>query len=351
MKITPRILLCGSASIAFVSVVACGPSTSSEATSDYAARYEAAAATYAVNCQYRSTGAAKADAYEGALTIAELARLPGVDPRIVADAVAAAELAATTCNANGTNVATKAYPGTLAGGSACFSSLQCASNQCSGGKAGEDGLRCGVCAAGPAAQVGEACSESAPLVRCAQGARCDSASKKCVDGTKISGLGEDCGSSRRCVSGATCNGSGTAYTCEAKATLGSSCATTGACVQGALCANDTKLCVAVPKLGEACVAGSSQCAGGARCDAASSKCVESVALPASAACRQGESYCVEGASCLRTVATSSDGTCVVLQKAGEPCDSEKRFCGRWLTCSTTSKTCIDILSNLTCPLK
>lgn len=305
---------------------ACGPSTDT-LNLTLKERVQVASDKAARECGFRSHAAARLSAALAASSATAYLSRPGLAEGQGEALVKCIESQAALCSPQ-TPACAKAdlVLGTLAEGAACFDDLQCATGRCAGGHVALDlnqsDVACGVCA--KAASLGQACDESdttADVLSCRWGLEC--AGAKCaprVQGTAV-----------RAAVGASCDEQ--FKVCEA----------------GALCSvqNAPSVCLAVPKLGESCAA-LGVCQGGARCDGASALCVDGAGtLPIGVSCNV-EDACVSGARCTQ-VQGGSARLCTKAKVVGESC-TVGEDCSPGLFCGV-GKKCLDVIKDLSCPLK
>jgi hypothetical protein len=215
-------------------------------------------------------------------------------------------------------VATAAVP--LGGGCQSFNFFSGVS-ECAGGAYCRDGASScmGVCTA--LIPVAQDCDPNTD--RCAEDARCDLATKRCVPRPPEAGPGQACGgaSNVQCRSGSYCVFPRTASgVCRATTTSGS-CSRDGHCSSGTRCLGPEgqRRCAPPKKLGEPCTAGWNECSASpfGRCEGG--VCTERRAEPDQpCAWMNGEFiHCVAGAYCDQP--TSGPAVCRRWKSPGEPC--------------------------------
>lgn len=313
----PSVLLLGVAGLH-----ACGPS-SDNLNLTFKERAQVAAEKVARECDYQSLASARLSAALHAASATAYLNQPGLAEGQAEIYVKCLESEAAACTDQTAECAeADALRGTLTESAACFGDRQCASGKCVGGvfllDAQASLVSCGVCL--PSAGLNDACDD---------------------DGATAT---LPCGWGLQCVSGAcTKRTAGTG----AKVALGQSCdAHLRVCESGAICESGS--CVAVPKLGEPC-AGSARCQGGARCDVATSRCVDGDAAIAVGAPCHARDACASGARCVLSPSSAVTGVCTKEKVVGEVCASESE-CAPGLFCGA-SKRCVDVTKDLSCPLK
>ncbi len=205
----------------------------------------------------------------------------------------------------------------------------------------------GVCTKEPA--LGEDCPDG----RCASGAQCDSsgAAQKCV-ADKPAGDGEACGSVD-CAEGLTCDFSQSSPVCKKKGAAGETCNGSDACADGLFCGKDGK-CLVKAKLNEACAAPGDRrsCVDGHVCGVIGK--ISDGKLKCIAIKKLGEA-CISHQACaavdllckgLDVTAASPTGTCGFVPKLGEACtpsgDTYPQFpaCMIGNSCDSATMKCV-----------
>jgi hypothetical protein len=199
--------------------------------------------------------------------------------------------------------------GSLAVGSPCTSSVQCASGVCTSGELTADGGQtvCGTCAA--TAAVGQPCGGSQD---CAANAVCSNST--CVAYTSV-GLGASCGQAVQCNPGLYCS---EAATCTAQGGAGTSCVNDSDCTPPLVCppSNTALTCQSPGGAGAPCEI-SQDCASGLVCGEISNICGTATFATAGQAC--SEYVGCEVGACPFAGGTIG-GVCPTVIADGQPCD-------------------------------
>jgi hypothetical protein len=202
--------------------------------------------------------------------------------------------------------------GTVHGGESCTIDAECISQQCSSGQSG-DTCFMGLCQGDVAPvfmpiQIGQSCGSSSS---CVSGAYCDQSTAMC---TALKAQGETCTLGSECAYGLGCVGTTGARTCGPLPSVGQSCATDGVCRdEGTFCNFTSGNCEQVGLPSAACTS-SSQCSPYYPCNFTTSQCTKGPALNetcGSAQCFDAGTYC-----------DNITATCVALKADGEMCNSD-----------------------------
>lgn len=360
-KIVGSVLLCG---VAFAAMGCPAEATGGGSSSDYAARLQVAYEKQAINCGYSSTAEAKLQAQVAGALFNGLFKLPGLPTSISEKVTSCTEQAAATCKKASEIAGCEALDaavGTLKNGDACISEVQCASGACKGGKLSDNGSpSCGVCADGVGEGADCSVDSCAPGLTCSitttqTGTTTTTVGKCAKSGSAGAKIGENC-KGTYCAEGGYCSldtqATPTTAVCKAQAKIGEECglssSSSSVCARGGFCPSATKLCAAIPKLGESCK-GTSQCAGGAGC--VNELCVDgsSYAALGNACNAVGTRLCGPDSRC-KSNGNGSGATCVAAKKLGESCDATSP-CAVDLFCSRVSNKCLSYANDLSCPLK
>jgi hypothetical protein len=223
--------------------------------------------------------------------------------------------------------ACKPQAGTLAGGTACFTSNQCQSGSCASIRADGGSSNCGQC--GTTAQLGQSCDNTSVNVGCVSGTACDSTSKTCVAIT-IGGVGASCvDAAHECMSGLRCEYQTSGSTCMQPASQGMSCTPSG-CVKGLRCDPTNNTCAALGPQGTACMY-NSDCATGLGCALATHVCSPMTYGTPGQPCDGATARCMSG-SCPSGTVDGGGSVCPDIIADGQPCPMPGAICDSFAEC-------------------
>jgi Dickkopf N-terminal cysteine-rich region len=225
------------------------------------------------------------------------------------------------------------FSGTVRGGSACTSNIECVSQQCGSGTAcnGQSGCCNDACVGDVAPSqippaLGSACAQATfGFDSCAETQYCDEVTNVC---TVLKAKGINCQSTSECADGLVCDVQNT-LACVVSPQLGDPCPL-GQCGElGTYCEPGDDICRAVGSIGDSCAAGH-LCSPYLVCDATTMTC---------------QLYPQTGQSCeilqkcndLDTYCDISTETCLARVADNEACDASYRCISEF--CDTTTMRC------------
>jgi hypothetical protein len=236
--------------------------------------------------------------------------------------------------------------GSLATGTACLGSDQCAGGACSittttnpdAGTSTTTGLNCGKCA--PALAEGEACGNSS--VNCARRLSC--INQKCAQPpTSGSGVAEGgvcytqdamgmvtqsgCGSGLSCDIKFDTATNRSAGTCKRQPAKGEACTTR--CASPLVCAN--KVCVDASTEGGPCPTGA-ECKGSLVCDQMTKTCKGPTIVEAGGECGKANVKCASGLNCISAGAGVSKCQTPIAENGACNANDQASRCDRYLKC-------------------